>query len=92
MPLPAWLASTLQVPIEVNVTVEPTIEQTELVNESIENVTGFPDPPPVADTRYVLPTFPCAGGVEVNEIAWAAFVLVKEKLSLLVAGALAETL
>jgi hypothetical protein len=38
-------------------------------DESTENVTGLPEPPPVADTVYVPPTVALVGGVEVNVMA-----------------------
>ena len=49
--LPAWFASITHRPGWPKVTVAPEIVQAELVEEaSTPNVTGFPDPPPVAVT------------------------------------------
>ena len=50
MALPAWLASIVHVPLALKVTLEPEMEHTELLAESIAKVTGLPDPPPVAVT------------------------------------------
>ena len=47
---PSWLASIVQVPPPMKLTVEPEIVHTELLAGSIVNVTGLPDPPPVAST------------------------------------------
>src|SRR5580658_7325460 len=47
---PACDASMRQLPGLVNVTVEPLIMHTEDDDESMVNVTGLPDPPPVAVT------------------------------------------
>jgi hypothetical protein len=47
---PAWLASTVHVPMPTKLTVAPEIVQTELLAGSTVNVTGFPDGPPVAVT------------------------------------------
>jgi hypothetical protein len=52
----------------VNFTVDPAIVQTELVEASIENVTAFPEPPPVALTLYVVPTNAGFGADDVNPI------------------------
>jgi hypothetical protein len=40
----------MQDPTDVRVTIVPAIEHTEFADESIENVTGLPDAPPVAAT------------------------------------------
>jgi hypothetical protein len=48
--LPAWLASMTQLPGWPKVTVEPEMEHAELVE--VLNVTGFPEPPPVATKSY----------------------------------------
>jgi ABC-type uncharacterized transport system substrate-binding protein len=45
------------------VTVDPAIVQ---FGDPDENVTGLPDPPPVADTVYVVPSTALVGGVEVK--------------------------
>jgi hypothetical protein len=44
--LPAWLASMRQVPGLLKVTVEPEIEHTSALDESIVTITGLPDAPP----------------------------------------------
>jgi hypothetical protein len=55
----------------LKLTVEPEIEQTELLAASILKVTGLPDPPPVAVTAYVGPeTTAELGAVDVNVIVW----------------------
>ena len=68
---PAWLASMTQVPGWLKATVPgPDREHTAALGESTAKVTGLPDPPPCADTRYLMPT---AGldGWDVKEIDWA---------------------
>ena len=47
---PAWLASRMQVPGLLKVTVDPEIEHTEPLAESMLKITGLPDAPPVAVT------------------------------------------
>jgi len=62
----------VHVPGPVKDTVPPLIEQAPAVlEESTLNVTGFPDPPPVAVGVYVPPTAAGLGGLEVNVIACA---------------------
>ncbi len=69
MALPAWFASTTHVPTVWKLTTPAEIEQTELADASIVNVTVFPEPPPVAVGAYVAPpTFAAAGAVDVNVI------------------------
>jgi hypothetical protein len=64
------LASITHVPAALKLTVVPLIEQAPAVDElSIEKVTGFPDPPPVALTEYVPPTVGLEGEVDVKVIA-----------------------
>ena len=47
---PAWFASTTQVPAPVSETVAPATVQAPAVEVvSMEKVTGFPEPPPVAE-------------------------------------------
>ena len=61
----------MQVPACTNVTVDPDTVQTPVVPEL--NVTGLPEPPPVADTVYVPPNVGSVGE-DVNVIvcdAWA---------------------
>ena len=41
----------VQVPAPMKLTVFPAIEQMALALPSIENTTGLPEPPPLADTR-----------------------------------------
>lgn len=48
--LPAWLASIVQMPDPMKLTVEPDIEHTEPLEASIVKPTGLPDAPPVAVT------------------------------------------
>jgi hypothetical protein len=49
--LPTWLASITQVPTPVKLTVVREIEQAPDVDEeSMDKVTGLPEPPPVALT------------------------------------------
>ena len=68
---PAWFASTRHVPAAVNVTTAPYSVQPVLVLSSV-NVTGLPEPPPVAVTVYVAPPAVAGdGGVEVKVIACA---------------------
>ena len=50
MALPAWLASITQVPMAVNDTVEPEIEQTAVAEASIVKATGRPEGEAVAVT------------------------------------------
>ena len=71
--MPAWFASTTQLPAALNVTTGPEIEHTDALEASIVTATGLPDPPPAADTEYVPPTTGEAGGVDVKVIAWAAW-------------------
>ena len=53
----------------MKLTVAPEIEHTEAALGSIVNVTGLPEPPPVAVTLYVAPpTFALDGAVDVNMI------------------------
>jgi hypothetical protein len=52
--LPAWLASMMQVPVAVKLTVEPLIEHTDAAVASMVKVTGSPDVD-VAVTAYVGP-------------------------------------
>ena len=67
--MPAWLASITQVPVPVKLTLAPLIEQAPEVEEvSIENVTGLPEPPPVAVCVYVPPMVAEDGGLEVKVI------------------------
>src|SRR5207244_4842491 len=74
--LPAWLASITHVPTAVNDTVEPAIEHTEVAVASIVNVTGLPDPPPVAVTAYVAPpTTAPPGGTDVKLIVCDALAV-----------------
>ena len=47
----------------------------EVEDESTENVTGLPEPPPVADTVYVPPTVAFDGGVEVKVIVCDCWVI-----------------
>ena len=69
--MPAWLASMTQLPGWPKVTRDPEIEQAEFVEEgSMLNVTGFPEPPPVAVTLYST----SLRGTEVKVIDWAIFV------------------
>ena len=57
----------------MKLTVAPEIEQTEAALGSIVNVTGSPEPPPVAVTSYVAPpTFAPDGAVDVNTIVCVA--------------------
>jgi hypothetical protein len=69
------LASTVQVPGPANETVPPLIEHAPAVlAESMLNVTGLPDAPPVAAGVYVPPTTAGLGGVDVKVTAcdtWA---------------------
>jgi hypothetical protein len=68
--LPAWLASIVQVPAPVKLTVAPEIVHTAWAAGAIVNTTGLPDPPPAAVTVYVEPpTVALLGGVEVSSIA-----------------------
>ena len=53
--LPAWLASMLQGPVPVKLTVDPEIEHTPMVEASTANVIGFPEAPPLALTWYRPP-------------------------------------
>src|SRR5436189_1150 len=54
--LPSWFASITHRPGRPKVTVASEIEQAEPVEEaSTPNVTGFPEPPPVAVTAYLTP-------------------------------------
>jgi len=48
--LPAWRASITHGPAWWNVTVAPDIEHADALGGSMLNVTGLPDPPPVAAT------------------------------------------
>jgi hypothetical protein len=48
--LPAWLASMMQLPGPLKVTVEPEIEHIEVLEESMVKVTGLPEAPPDAVT------------------------------------------
>jgi hypothetical protein len=69
----------VHVPTAVKLTVEPAIEQTDVLVASTENVTGLPDAPPVAVTEYVLPpTVALLGAVDVNVIVWAPLATVKD--------------
>ena len=69
----------MQVPTAVKLTVDPATEQTAAALGSIENVTGLPDPPPVAVTSYVAPpTFAPDGAVDVSTIAWSPFATVND--------------
>ena len=64
----------MQVPTAVKLTVDPATEQTAAALGSIENVTGLPNPPPVAVTSYVAPpTFAPDGAVDVNAMVCAPF-------------------
>ena len=61
------MASMRQIPAPIKLMTEPEIEHTELDDESIEKVTGFPEAPPIAITVYMgPPTTALAGGVDVN--------------------------
>ena len=62
----------MQVPTAVKLTVDPAIEHTDDALGSTVNVTGLPEPPPVAATAYVEPpTLASDGAVDVNTIAWS---------------------
>ena len=64
----------MQVPTAVKLTVDPAIEHTDDALGSTVNVTGLPEPPPVAATSYVEPpTLAPDGAVDVNTIACDAF-------------------
>ena len=70
--LPAWLASMTQLPAAVKVTEVPdTVHTPGPPEESTENTTGLPEPPPVAGNSAEPPAIPDAGGVK--EIDWACF-------------------
>src|SRR5437588_792653 len=57
----------------MKVTVEPEVVQTELVDVSMLNVTGAPEPPPVAVTLYVGPAITAGlGAVDVKLIVCAS--------------------
>src|SRR5689334_5138502 len=49
----------------------------------LENVTGLPEPPPLAATVKLEPTAALAGACVVIVIAWSAFATVSESVSLL---------
>src|SRR5581483_8706986 len=66
VPLPAWFASTTQVPAPIRLTSEPVaLHAPGVALASIVNTTGLPDAPPVALTGYEPPTTAAAGGVDV---------------------------
>src|SRR5581483_7932241 len=72
--LPAWLASTTQVPTPIIDTVAPLSEQTLVAVASMVKVTGRPEGLAVAVTAYVgPPTVAPAGAVDVKEIVWSPF-------------------
>src|SRR5258708_2267590 len=56
---PAWSPLTVHVPAPVNETVAPDTVHTPRVAD--ENVTGFPEPPPVAAGEYDPPYIALAG-------------------------------
>ena len=68
--LPAWLASIVQVPDALKVTEAPDTAHTPgPLPGSTENLTGLPEPPPVADRCAEPPGATDAGAVK--EIDWA---------------------
>src|SRR6185437_2559862 len=70
--LPAWLASTTQLPAARSVTAEPdTVQTPGSLDGSTRKPTGLPEPPPVADKVAEPPAAPGAGPAK--EIAWADF-------------------
>ena len=74
--LPAWFASMSQVPAgPVKLTSpEASTEQPAVEEGSTENVTGFPEPPPMAVTVKEPPTTSPSGGESVKTIAWGMSV------------------
>jgi hypothetical protein len=60
--VPAWFASTTQVPELLNVTVPELKVHDAVLEASTESVTGLLDPPPLAATAKLLPTVAVAGG------------------------------
>ncbi len=70
LPLPAWLASIVQLPEDLKLTESPdTVQTPGPLPGSTENTTGLPEPPPVAD-RCAEPPGACDAGA-VKEIDWA---------------------
>jgi hypothetical protein len=66
--LPAWLASMTQLPAAMKVTEVPDTVHAFRPPEATENLTGLPEPPPVADKWAEPRTFPDAGAVK--EMDW----------------------
>jgi hypothetical protein len=70
--LPAWLASTTQLPAAAYVTVVPDTRHTPgPLAASTENRTGLPEPPPAADKDDEPAAAPAAGPAK--EIDWVDF-------------------
>ena len=78
MALPAWFASTLQVPTPMNDTTAPEIEQIVLADASIVRVTAKAEGDAVAVAVYVgPPNVAEPGAVEVKLIVWLPFATEK---------------
>jgi hypothetical protein len=69
---------TEQVPVPLVIwNVLPVFEQAPL----LENVTGFPEPPPVAETAKLVPKTALAGACSVTVIVWPAFCAVTDSVT-----------
>ncbi|TML51736.1 MAG: hypothetical protein E6G16_06795 [Actinobacteria bacterium] len=76
--MPAWSYLTWQVVVPlVIVNVAPEFEQP----PPLENVTGLPEPPPVAATENCVLKTALAGACVVIVIVWLAFVAVTDSVT-----------